>query len=182
MTNINDYELLMLVRENNEDAYKLLYEKYDRIIKIILKQYIPYIKTFNIDSNELYNRCLMYLHEAIENYDDNKGATFNTFATFIIRRKIKEYIMRSRKTYLEDSYDEIIVMDNTYDPLLEVEMLDKLERINGAIKNSLSKFESKVMSYMLDGKSYDEIIKILNKDPKQVYNAIYRIKKKLLEV
>lgn len=37
MTNISDSELIMLCRENNEDAQKLLDEKYNIVIKNLLK-------------------------------------------------------------------------------------------------------------------------------------------------
>ena len=51
--------------------------------------------------------------------------------------------------------------------------------INEKMKESLSKFENKVMTLYLDGHNYIEIASLLEKSPKSIDNALQRIKKKL---
>ena len=48
-----------------------------------------------------------------------------------------------------------------------------------SIKSVLSKLETEVLVYYLEGLSYQEIAEKLGKDTKAVDNAVQRIKKKL---
>ena len=54
MTNISDSELIMLCRENNEDAQKLLDEKYNIVIKKFIKDNYEAIRVLNIPFDDLY--------------------------------------------------------------------------------------------------------------------------------
>jgi RNA polymerase sporulation-specific sigma factor len=54
-----------------------------------------------------------------------------------------------------------------------------MTRIEGKINEVLSPFELEVLYSYLQGISYQEIAKILNKDVKSVDNALQRIKKKV---
>ena len=49
LENINDYELIMLYREEDEDAKNILYLKYKFIIDILIKKYQKLITALNID-------------------------------------------------------------------------------------------------------------------------------------
>ena len=49
-------------------------------------------------------------------------------------------------------------------------------------KNNLSEFEYTVFNYMVNNFSYNEIAKIMGKSPKQIDNAIKRIKIKMKDL
>ena len=51
--------------------------------------------------------------------------------------------------------------------------------LNKYIQENLSEFEQNVLKYYLDGESYKQIAKLLDKNEKSVDNAIVRIKSKL---
>lgn len=48
MNKVSDSELLMLFHEKVEEAENMLNQKYEIIIKLILKKYVPIIKVLNI--------------------------------------------------------------------------------------------------------------------------------------
>lgn len=48
MNKVSDSELLMLFHEKVEEAENMLNQKYEIIIKLILKKYVPIIKILNI--------------------------------------------------------------------------------------------------------------------------------------
>ena len=54
MNSISDQELIMLLREQNEDAEKILYERYFKIIGKIIKEYKNTLSELNIDESNLF--------------------------------------------------------------------------------------------------------------------------------
>ena len=56
---------------------------------------------------------------------------------------------------------------------------ENMSGIEYSINKTLSKLELKVLMHYLDGKSYQEIARLINKDVKAVDNAIQRIRKKI---
>lgn len=74
---------------------------------------------------------------------------------------------------------DIIAFSELQDPeaiLIDRENMDGMEY---KINKVLSKLETEVLVYYLEGLSYQEIAEKLGKDTKAVDNAVQRIKKKL---
>ena len=74
---------------------------------------------------------------------------------------------------------ETIDHDRQSDPEALLIGKEEMTRIEGKINEVLSPFELEVLYSYLQGISYQEIAKILNKDVKSVDNALQRIKKKV---
>ena len=68
----NDYELLYLISENNEEANEVIFKKYNPIIEYYAKKYLPLVSNKGIDYNDLYQEGLIGLNSAIEGYRDQK--------------------------------------------------------------------------------------------------------------
>ena len=87
-----------------------------------------------------------------------------------------------KNTYDDDSDTtllDIIAFSELQDPeaiLIDRENMDGMEY---KINKVLSKLETEVLVYYLEGLSYQEIAEKLGKDTKAVDNAVQRIKKKL---
>ena len=64
--NCNDYELLYLINEGNEKALKLLFDKYDHLIRMLAKEYAPYGNR----SADLAQEFRMILYKCIECYKE----------------------------------------------------------------------------------------------------------------
>ena len=56
---------------------------------------------------------------------------------------------------------------------------ENAEDVGKKIEKTLSKLEKEVLEMYLDGKSYQEIAKVMGRPPKSIDNALQRIKKKL---
>ena len=56
---------------------------------------------------------------------------------------------------------------------------EELNRIEGKINEILSPLELEVLHFYLQGKSYQQIAGILNKEVKSIDNALQRVKKKI---
>ena len=103
----NDYELLYLISENNEEANEVIFKKYNPIIEYYAKKYLPLVSNKGIDYNDLYQEGLIGLNSAIEGYRDQKDIKFSTFAFICIKRRIFSAIRiasRKKHSILNDSY------------------------------------------------------------------------------
>lgn len=195
MNDISDYELLMLYHEKNIDAEKIIYKRYLKIIKKMLKKYQEVLSKINICEEDLYCGCLDALTLAINSYSSLYDSSFYTYAYLLIDRFIKKELIKYNRpknrgvnnTYsLEFHYQDLaledtIIDERGIDPLCLLETYDDIRIISKLAKKILSNFEYKIYCFLLKGLSNKEIVKILNKSEKQIENALYRIRKKLKE-
>ena len=137
------------------------------------------------------------LYKAIRDYRGDKLSSFRAFADLCITRQIitaiktatrqkhiplNSYVSLNKPIYDEDSdrtlMDVLSGMRIT-DPeelIISQEEIDDIELKMGEI---LSPLEWKVLTYYLDGKSYQEIAEILGRHVKSIDNALQRVKRKL---
>lgn len=193
----NDYELLYLISENNEDAKDLFYEKYKPIIEVKAKKYIKYVESRGYDYNDLIQEGMIGLSRAITDYKTQKDVQFSTFANVCIDRQLYTFLRNidsGKHKVLNDSvsYD---TTTNTYGRSL-TEILDN-KNINpettfveqeethdlfDSILELLSDKEAEIFKLRSQGFSYKEIASILNTTDKAVSKAIEKIKSKAKQV
>ena len=87
----NDYELVFLAQEGNEDAINAIYDKYKPIIVKKSKNAIVFVSHHGIDINDIMQEGFIGLEEAIRNFSQDTEASFYTFAMLCIDRKIMNY-------------------------------------------------------------------------------------------
>ena len=186
MNKVSDSELLMLFHEKVEEAENILNQKYEIIIKLVLKKYLPIIKTLNISFEDLYNECFELYHNALENYRNKTSASFNTYVSLIIERKVKKTIIKEYKErkkypviYLKDMMDNFN-SDNKYakDPLEILCEKENLEEMNRKITLRLDEKEKNIYKLLIDGLSCKDISLILKKDYYSIYRIVKSIRKK----
>lgn len=192
LTELNDYELISYINENNEDANNLLIAKYEPLIKKIASKMVNYCKGSGIDINDLIQEGRIGLNHAIGYFNEQKNITFYTYAKTCIERKIISVIIatkRQKNRVLNESisYDiddeeknfDRILKDETSNPEKIIMDLTLRQNLIDRIKMLLTDFEEEVFDLLISGFTYREIAGILNKDDKQIDNAIYRIKNKV---
>lgn len=179
---MNDYELVSLAHENNEEAIKLLYEKYTPIIIKKSKEAILLVDHHGIEINDIIQECYIAFDEAIKNFNQNGDATFYTFSMLCIERKIANYIKRvtNRKNMV---LNDALTIDDRLDKIIgnnDNTAYIKSDTINQVVllKKALSPLENEVLDLKLKGFSFEEIAELLNKNSKAIYNAWERIKVK----
>ena len=189
--NYSDNELSFILKDKNEIAEDIIYEKYKFIIDSILNKYKRVFLAYNIDLEEARQDANLAFSYALYNYDEKKEASLNTFITLCVERKIRN-IIKSKETIKARAQSETISLNNNddvnlenilgdekYEPLKTISSIDMLKYINNKVKTLLSNSELEVYNLLIQGMNYQEIAYKLNKTSKQVDNTIQRIRKKL---
>lgn len=192
----NDNELIYLIYDFNEDANRILHEKYYKIIKIKVAKYRALAKRMGLDTCDLMQEGLLGLEEAINSYRDNKDMKFSSFANMCIERQILSvvnYHSRKKHTFLNDScsidaedekgrtmLDYSLKTDT--DPLMMMEKEEEKNSIYDLMTKDLSKLEKEVFELKLNGLDYREIARLLNKSYKSIDSALQRIRVKLKKI
>lgn len=187
MNKVSDSELLMLFHEKVEEAENMLNQKYEIIIKLILKKYVPIIKVLNISFEDLYNECFELYHNALENYRNKTSASFNTYVSLIIERKVKKTIIKEYKErkkysiiYIKDMMDNFNSDNkNAKDPLEILCENENLEEMNNKIAQRLNEKEINIYKLMVNGLSCKDISLTLKKDYYSIYRKVRSIRKKV---
>lgn len=187
MNKVSDSELLMLFHEKVEEAENMLNQKYEIIIKLILKKYVPIIKVLNISFEDLYNECFELYHNALENYRNKTSASFNTYVSLIIERKVKKTIIKEYKErkkytiiYIKDMMDNFNSDNkNAKDPLEILCENENLEEMNNKIAQRLNEKEINIYKLMVNGLSCKDISLALKKDYYSIYRKVRSIRKKV---
>ena len=193
----NDEKLITMFSENDEDAKNILYDKYSYIISIILAKYKRTIYALGIDISEVKQEAMLAFTDALIKYSSDKRTSLPTFISLVVERKIQNCIRKAETTKnkvnteaysLEAEYEvfkrplEEILGDSSLDPLHKMENEERLEELTKKINDDLSPFEKDVYKLVINGFGYQDIAKILNKEPKQIDNTIQRIRNKIKDL
>ena len=193
----SDSELCSMICENNEDAKDILFKKYKYIIDIIIKKYSLSAVKVGIEYNDLYQEALVGFTDALNSYDENKDASIATFITLCVERKLQNTILKAKTIknkmflqalsldYQDDSespLSEIISDNSKNDPLNNMTNDESYMELIEKIKKELSSSEYEVFTLLASGLNYIEIANQLEKNPKQIDNAIQRIKSKIKKI
>ncbi|MBR3523916.1 MAG: sigma-70 family RNA polymerase sigma factor [Bacilli bacterium] len=189
---MNDYELISYINEHNEEANNILIAKYEPLIKKIASKMIKYCSGSGLEINDLVQEGRIGLNHAVSYFNEQKNITFYTYAKTCIERKMistviatkrqKNRILNESVSYDVDSEDsnfERVLKDETSNPEKIIMDLVVREKLIERIKMCLTDFEIEVFDLLISGFTYREIAGILNKDDKQIDNAIQRIKMKV---
>lgn len=194
---IDDYELIYLVGENNETATDILFEKYKPIVDLKAKKYFKYGKKLGLEYADLFQEGMIGLTEAIAAFNDNKNAQFKTFANLCIERQMFSLLKkasRKKHTALNDSVsldEKINEDDNTLldlfsekgtDPHEMVEFMENKKELFKKLNELLTPLEKEVFNLKVNGFDYKEISSLLNKSYKSIDSSIQRIRVKVRKV
>ena len=119
---IDDYEILYMIQENN-DYYELILEKYKPLIITICKQRLNGIKEMGYELEDLMQIANMAVYEAIKTYSEYENAKFYTYVAKCIHNKLNTELRNNssdKKKALNTaiSYDANIPGTNT--PLIDI--------------------------------------------------------------
>lgn len=191
----NDSELFSLICEENEDAKDILYKKYKYLIDIIIKKYAFAAMRVGFEYKDLYQEALVGFSDAIRSYKDDKNSSLASFICLCVERRLQNSILKAgrvkNRIFLEslslehvyEQYDvplkDVISDENSHDPLFNITKEEAFDELVKTINEVLSESELEVYKLLITGANYNEIAKILNRNPKQIDNAIQRIKNKI---
>lgn len=137
--NYNDYELISMVRENDEFSYYSLFEKYKPIVKNISKEFYDRYSDYGYDYDDFIQEGYVGFQNAINKYDSSKGALFYTFVELCIRRRLLSFTKNitlpkrniSNKYFV--SLDDLDVGDNSVSLNDELDYEDTMNTIKDVL-------------------------------------------------
>ncbi len=186
---ITDNELLFLIEENNEEAMTEIIERYNSKIHKIVSNYKEKGLQIGLEISDLYQEGLIGLINAIRTYNQDKEASFKTYASILIERSIMDLIkMNDRVKY--KTLNSAIRIDNFSESetqslynLIEDKNTPELKLIKeeemSELISILTEFELKVYELKTEGKTNTEISLILDRNSRSIENTIQRIKQKI---
>ncbi len=183
--NDNDYELIYLIKEDNEEALNILVEKYQPLIRKIASHYQKSYNHVKVEYEELIQEGNIGLIESIKSFKTDKEVLFFTFAFLCIKRKIYNFLKKTSTNknialLTSMSLEESIVKDsiNYEEPLNLIEDEKFIDNIIN-FKNNLDFIDSNIFELRYNSFSYIEISQLLNINKKTVDNRLVKIKNKL---
>ena len=93
----NDFELVSLAQENNEEAIEILYKKYNDLIQRKAKRALRILKRNGIELSDISQEALIGFDEAIRKFNQNDDTIFSTFAIICIDGRIKTFILKQNR-------------------------------------------------------------------------------------
>jgi len=194
---LTDEELVAAYKAGDNEAAEYLIEKNKNLVR---KRARNYYLTGG-DSEDLLQEGMIGLYKAVRDFNPEKEASFTTFATVCINRQINKAVNKyNRKKNLplnayvsldssvqdkkgkEVRLDEIISAGDELNPEKQIIDREKDETITELVNDNLSRYELEVLNFYRQGMSYAEIAECTGKTSKSIYNAVQRIRKKILDI
>lgn len=193
---LNDYEIMYMVSENDDNAVDILYEKYYPIVSAMASKYLLQAKKYGLDLDDLIQEGYIGLFNAIKHYRSDKGTIFYTYVILSIRSKMLNCIKSSgniKNKVLNSSvsiYDSLSISEGG--ELLDViidesgdypEEKFEMKELEESIKNylySLDLLDSSIFELKMNGFTQREISILLNLSSSLVSKVWIRMKKKFI--
>lgn len=188
---MTDEQICRGIRQGKTAGIDYLLGKYKGLVKKLARQFY----LIGGESDDLIQEGMIGLMKAIWDYDPGAGGDFAAFARICIGRQIISAVKAAQRqkhqplnSYVslyepaEDGENAPVLMDtlseNTAGPEDYFFIKENREQARERLLNVLSPLEKKVLDLFIDGQSYAQIARKLNKNEKSVDNAIQRIRKK----
>lgn len=196
----DERELLLRCQKGDNDATEEMLNRYKNMVRS--KATALYL--VGADKEDLIQEGMIGLFKAIREYDPERNDSFPAFAGLCITRQmytaikasntkknqpLNNYVSFDLYAFAEDS-EPAGNSTGTYegmgywqkDPEESVIDRENAIRMEEEVFSSLSEMERQVLSYYAAGMPYQEIAKVMKKEPKSIDNALQRIRKKLKTV
>lgn len=190
-----DEKLAQLAQNGDDAAQEYLLDKYKSLVRAKSRAYF----LIGADTEDIIQEGMIGLYKAVRDYDETKNASFRSFAELCINRQmitaikaatrqkhqpLNSYISLNKPVYEEESEQTYMdFLQSGSEALLNPEALligqENKNFLESQMIKNLSKFETRVLSLYLQGRSYFEIANVLQKPEKSIDNALQRVKKKL---
>lgn len=177
-TNLSDEELVVLIRSGNDDAFKILYERYLPRIKAMTYSF----QGLSYEIDDLVQEATLGFYTAINAFDESQ-ASFSSFSYLCMRRMLIALLKKSaRKKEIPNNCivrleDFSLAVAN--DPAQIIIANEDFKSLKDKIFTELSQLERDVLFKFINGCDYNTIANECEISYKSVDNAIQRVKKKL---
>lgn len=196
-TTLSEEECLALVRQKDDEALDYLMRQYKPLVDKKSHSYF----LIGGSKEDLIQEGMIGLFKAIRDYDASKNVAFYPFADLCITRQMITAVKTANRqkhlplnTYVslnkpafnneteKEEYIDYLPTKRVNNP--EELMIDReaVYHIKQALTEKLSDLERKVLQLHIEGLSYVEVAKVLERPVKSIDNALQRIKKKVEQI
>ncbi|PLR75781.1 RNA polymerase sporulation sigma factor SigH [Bacillus sp. V3-13] len=190
---LEDEVLVVFVHNGDEEALNFLIQKYRNFVRAKASRYF----LCGGDREDIIQEGMIGLYKAIRDFKEDKLTSFKAFAELCITRQIitavktatrqkhsplNSYVSLDKPIYEEESNHtlmDVISGTKEMDPAALIIIQEKADDIELKMAEKLSDLERRVLALYINGHSYVEISRELNKHVKSIDNALQRIKRKL---
>ncbi len=191
----NDYELLYLIEQGNEDAKMTLYGKYKSILLHLANKAYRVCHDMNGASYEdFYQEACYGFEKAIVSFDDTKNILFYTYVTSCIKNQLSLYkrtITRKKDyplNYAVSIYEEVEpglsyadLFPSTDLTPYEVCENNEREKYLRIFQNNLPFMDACVFELRYNDFKYREMSELLDIPMHRITHILEKIKKKKVE-
>lgn len=186
---INDYELLYLIYQKDDESLELLMKKYENIMYMFFQSQITlmyHIKNYA----DVYQIGRIVIWKALNTYRLDKDVSFRHYYLFLLKNEMRNILRKQQAyfqmhvvsseyllyecngSYLDDAWKEpqdwmqadwIIQRDDIRSRILKLE-------------SYLSEIEKKIFRLRIYGYTYQEIAQVLHIPIKKVDNTLYKVR------
>ena len=158
----NEQELIYLYHLGSMRAYEILLSEYRKFIYAYANRYDSGIEY----SEDSLQEMMISLSHAFEAYRIDKNTSMRTYFFYVIKSSL------STKKRIADT-------KKTYRPECQLEIQNREQISLDILEKKASPLEKEVVYYLQLGYKFKEIAEILGVDIKCIYNAHYRLRKKV---
>ena len=189
---LNDYELIYQVRENDEIAYGLLMDKYSKLVSMMAKKYLKLNRNIGLEYDDLYQEGMVGLIQALKDYNPN-DTLFYTYVSLCAAREMDRIIKSQKrkkrmifnnyislnKMILDDSRNTIgDMIASDYNIEKEFENKEAIKKVIDSIFD-FELIDSSILELKINGFSTREIASLLELSYKAVDYRMRKIRKKI---
>ena len=191
---MNPYELLYMSRTGDTYAVRALFNLYKPILIHEVRNAVETCPCLNIYWDDLMQEGMLALYKAADTYREDRGSSFATFLTIVIRNTMITYtraVKRKQLGYVNHMYslDSMISENNPAietleqknrltDPEYVLRMNQARERLMEQI-SKLNPKEQQVLLSWMNGSSYSDSAQEMGITTKQFDGRKQRVRKKI---
>ena len=182
----SDEELIQRLRQGENTIMDYILEKY----KPLVRKCANAMYLIGAEKEDLIQEGMIGLFKAIRDYRDDRDNSFSSFAYICVNRQLytaieasnrkKNQPLNSYVSLSEQSTKNCLGVTSSPEQLvIEQEVWENLWK---ELDECLSEMEKQVLSYYLKGSSYLQIAEKMEKSPKSIDNALWRIRQKIRQI
>lgn len=191
--NLNDYELVYQVRENDDIAYETIFSKYSNLVGKMAKKMLSKNKNIGLDFDDLYQEGMYGVVRALSDFDES-NTMFYTYVCLCAKREMERIVKankRMKHSILNEAYSideniknssDIILGDllpSEYNLETDYNSKKECDRLF-SFKYELEFIDSLIYELKLNNFTTKEISILLDLTYKNVNYRLHKIRKKLI--
>lgn len=179
---LTDEKLVLLCRENDQDAWDELYKRYLTVADIVSNKFTSCCCA---EKDDMAQEGILGLVAAVDSYRNDGTASFSTYAGTCIKNRIINFVRnssvkgRSGDSTVLQLFNGEEIADTALTPDELAVLRSEATRAQDAIDSALTQREREVFKLYLSSMTYEEISKELQMSVKAVDGALQRAKRKL---